>query len=99
MERVPRQDGALHARGQVLYTREHREAAEVIGLARGVERAGGHASELLHQTLRFGDRLAFDAGGHHRGGGLADGAGLAFESDVLDGVAGDLHREPDVIAA
>jgi hypothetical protein len=45
------------------------------------------------------EAVAFDALGHHRGGGLADRAAAATEGDVADSVVVDVEAEDDLVTA
>src|SRR5690606_12180471 len=47
----------------------------------------------------FGDGLALDGLGHHGGRRLADGAALAAEADVDDGIALDEQIQGDLVSA
>ncbi|MNL52148.1 hypothetical protein D3C87_1752980 [compost metagenome] len=70
-------------------------------VARGLggDLAGGQVAELLDQALGLRDGLALDVGRHHRGRGLADGARVAGEGDLLDAIALHVEGERDVVAA
>src|SRR3569623_202316 len=62
--------------------------------------AGHDAAEHAGHVRGLVAGQALDLLGHHRGGGLADGAALAGKLDVLhSAVAGELHVDVDLVAA
>src|SRR3989344_4203267 len=50
VQRMPRQDGALHPHRQVAYAGEYRQAAEVMWRCR-IDLAGSHVAEFLHHLF------------------------------------------------
>src|SRR5690606_32444934 len=82
-ERAPGEHGALDALGEFLHALEQLQFAERI-LIGHLALAGDDAAEVLEQTGGLGLAGALDFHGHHGGAGLADGATLAAELDVLN---------------
>jgi len=98
MQRMPRQDRALHPRRQVAHAREHRQSPEMVR-GRHVKLAGRHVPEFLDHLLSVAPALALDCGRHHRGRSLANGARLTLETDSVQRVVVQFQRQGQVVPA
>ena len=97
---MPGQRRAFHPHGKRADARHHVERLAVV-LRQAVRLLALHQmQEAAHQLFRFGPCAALEHVGHQRGGGLADGAALAFESDVGDAaILAQLQIDGHAVAA
>ena len=95
---MPGEDGAFDAGGVFVDAGEGFEVAEgvVVGFGLGV---GDHLVEGVEDLVGFGEGFAFDALGHHGGGGAGYGAAHSLEGDVVDGTGGYFEVDGYLVAA
>src|ERR1700690_3606089 len=95
VERMPGERRALDAHGEFLDALQHRQLADLAGLAR----VGDQLVHVAEQGFRLFHALALDCLGHERGGGGGNGAAGALETGVDDAAVFYLQVHGELVAA